>query len=114
MLAEVPGAAVASDQNYREADLAIDFCEDVPPLTKDAVNRIVKIFERFGATAKVSSIHVNGWFGSYDKLTTSSRFLSEVLGLDVRSDASAVVFVGDSPNARATSASSRTRSASPT
>lgn len=98
VLAEVPGAAVASDQNYREADLAIDFCEDVPPLTKDAVDRIVKIFERFGATAKVSSIHVNGWFGSYDKLTTSSRFLSEVLGLDVRSDAATVVFVGDSPN----------------
>ena len=32
VLAEVPGAAVAADQNYREADLAIDFCEDVPPL----------------------------------------------------------------------------------
>jgi HAD superfamily hydrolase (TIGR01484 family) len=32
ILAEVPGAAIASDQLYREADLAIDFCEDVPPL----------------------------------------------------------------------------------
>ncbi len=98
VLAEVPGAAVASDQNYREADLAIDFCEDVPPLSREAVDRIVAIFERFGATAKVSSIHVNGWFGSYDKLTTSTRFLREVLDLDMRTNAAAVVFVGDSPN----------------
>ena len=34
VLAEVPGAAVASDQDYRKADLAIDFCEDVPPCPK--------------------------------------------------------------------------------
>ena len=98
VLAEVPGAAVASDQNYREADLAIDFCEDVASLPKEAIDRIVRIFERFGATAKVSSIHVNGWFGTYDKLTTSARFLQEVLGIDVRTDADAVMFVGDSPN----------------
>ena len=31
ILAAVPGAALASDQLYREADLAIDFREDVPP-----------------------------------------------------------------------------------
>ena len=28
--ATVPGSALASDQLYRETDLAIDFCEDVP------------------------------------------------------------------------------------
>lgn len=98
VLAEVPGAAVASDQSYREADLAIDFCEDVPPLSSEAIDRIVEIFKRFGATAKVSSIHVNGWFGSYDKLTTSSRFLKDILDLDVQADAQRIVFVGDSPN----------------
>lgn len=32
VLAGVPGCALAADQAYREADLAIDFCEDVPPL----------------------------------------------------------------------------------
>ena len=71
VLAEVPGRRVASDQAYRDADLAIDFCEDVPPLPQEAVDRIAAIFERFGATAKISSIHVNGWFGSYDKLSTT-------------------------------------------
>lgn len=98
VLAEVPGAAVAADQSYREADLAIDFCEDVPPLAQESVARIVSIFERFGATAKVSSIHVNGWFGTYDKLTTSCRFLREELDLDADAAAETIVFVGDSPN----------------
>jgi hypothetical protein len=98
VLASVPGAAVASDQAYREADLAIDFCEDVPPLPREAVERIVAIFTRHGATAKVSSIHVNGWFGSYDKLTMTRRFLSEALSVDMDGQREAMVFAGDSPN----------------
>ena len=75
MLREIPGAAVSADQAYREADLAIDFCEDVPALGKGEVARIKAIFEDAGATAKVSSIHVNGWFGHYDKLTMTRRSL---------------------------------------
>ena len=35
VLRDVPGAGIASDQPYRAADLAIDFCEDVPPLPRD-------------------------------------------------------------------------------
>jgi HAD superfamily hydrolase (TIGR01484 family) len=93
VLAEVPGAAVASDQAYREADLAIDFREDVPPLPRAAVDGIVAIFERFGATAKVSSIHVNGWFGGYDKLSTSQLLFKEAFGRDLEQARQAVVFV---------------------
>lgn len=98
VLREVPGAAVAADQAYREADLAIDFCEDVPPLSRDDIRRIVDIFARFGATAKVSSIHVNGWFGGYDKLSTTRLFLNDCFGIDVERDKELVVFSGDSPN----------------
>ena len=98
ILAAVPGAAVASDQAYREADLAIDFCEDVPRLSKDAVARICAVFVREGATAKVSSIHVNGWFGQHDKLTMARRFAHEVLGFDLDRNKDRVVYVGDSPN----------------
>lgn len=98
VLAEIPGAAVATDQLYREADLAIDFCEDVPPLSKADIARIVEIFGRFGATAKVSSIHVNGWFGGYDKLSTSRLFLAQCFGIDVGRDRDQIAFVGDSPN----------------
>lgn len=98
ILAEVPGAAVASDQLYREADLAIDFCEDVPRLPTSAVDRIVALFEEAGATAKVSSIHINGWFGRYDKLTTARAFAAEALGSDLDLDEHRFLFCGDSPN----------------
>jgi len=98
VLAAVPGAAVAADQAYREADLAIDFCEDVPALPREAVGRIVAIFARHGAMAKVSSIHVNGWFGNYDKLTMTRRLLAEAMSVDMDAERAAMVFVGDSPN----------------
>ncbi|MDX1422211.1 MAG: HAD hydrolase family protein, partial [Kiloniellales bacterium] len=73
ILSAVPGSAVASDQRYREADLAIDYREDVEPLPDEQVARIVALFEQAGAQAKVSSIHVNGWFGDYDKLSMTKR-----------------------------------------
>jgi HAD superfamily hydrolase (TIGR01484 family) len=98
VLAEVPGAAVAADQPYREADLAIDFCEDVSPLPRPAVHRIASIFGRFGATAKVSSIHVNGWFGGYDKLSTTRAFARDCFGIDIDTCRDEIVFAGDSPN----------------
>ncbi len=98
ILTAVPGAGVASDQLYREADLAIDYREDVDPLPAEAVARIVELFEAAGATAKVSSIHVNGWFGDYDKLTTTRVMLAECFGVDLDADKEIYVFVGDSPN----------------
>jgi hydroxymethylpyrimidine pyrophosphatase-like HAD family hydrolase len=48
--------------------------------------------------AKISSIHVNGWFGDYDKLSMSRRFADEVLGFDLETEKASVVFCGDSPN----------------
>lgn len=98
ILALVPGTALASDQDYRETDLAIDYCEDVPQLPRDSVERIVAIMEAEGMTAKVSSIHVNGWFGRYDKLTMTRRLLAECFGVDLDRDRGRYVFVGDSPN----------------
>lgn len=98
ILAEVPGAGVASDQFCRIADLAIDFCEDVPPLPAAAVDRIVGLFDQAGATARVSSIHVNGWFGTHDKLTMTRTCLAEVFGLGPNELNDSCVYVGDSPN----------------
>jgi len=98
ILAEVPGAAVAADQAYREADLAIDFREDTGPLSADEVQTIVELFEAAGACAKVSSIHVNGWFGDYDKLAMTRRLLDERFGLDLVAAGEQILFVGDSPN----------------
>ena len=98
VLREVPGAGIASDQPYRVADLAIDFREDVPPLGDAEVRRIQEIFAWHGARAKASSIHVNGWFGDYDKLTTSRLMMSELFGVDLAAERARWVFAGDSPN----------------
>jgi HAD superfamily hydrolase (TIGR01484 family) len=94
----VPGCAVAADQAWRETDLAIDYREDVAPLGPAAVERIVALMQARGLTAKVSSIHVNGWFGTYDKLGMTKRLARQELGSDLDAERGRYVFVGDSPN----------------
>jgi len=98
ILAEVPGCAISSDQPYREADLAIDFREDVAPLPMGDVQRIVTLMEEEGLTAKASSIHVNGWFGGYDKLSTTILMMREEFAIDIAASRDVFVFAGDSPN----------------
>ncbi len=95
---EIPGAGLASDQFARLFDLAIDFCEDVRPLPKDQIKRIKAIFEEHGAIAKVSNIHVNGWFGDYDKVSTCKLYLKNELGFSEAQMREQCAFAGDSPN----------------
>ncbi len=98
ILTAVPGAALASDQAYRDLDLAIDFCEDVPPLDDASIDAIVAAFHAAGATCKVSSIHVNGWFGDFDKRGGVARFLHQRWGLSEPDAQARWLYVGDSPN----------------
>lgn len=98
VLAKVPGCAVAADQPYREADLAIDFCEDISALPAASIKAIKKIFEAAGATAKISSIHVNGWFGNYDKLAMCRLMFKEVFREELDDICDQVAYCGDSPN----------------
>jgi HAD superfamily hydrolase (TIGR01484 family) len=98
ILNSVSGSAIASDQLYRETDLAIDYCEDVAPLDRKAVDRICGIFKKHGAMCKVSSIHVNGWFGDYDKLRMTKTFVQERWGLNPDTNRERFLFCGDSPN----------------
>ena len=98
ILKKIPAAGVSADQPYREADLAIDYCEDIPPLPGEAVDQIVALFKEVGAEAKVSSIHVNGWFGEYDKLTMTKIMFEEVYHANLDAMKNEVIFIGDSPN----------------
>ncbi len=99
ILEAVPGTALASDQQYREFDIAVDFCEDVPRLPGSEVDRIVAMCTEAGCTVKVSSIHVNAWFGDFDKGSMCLRFGRDVLGRDFgAADADRAIFFGDSPN----------------
>lgn len=98
ILKGVKGTALASDQSCREFDLAIDFCEDVPRISEEGINKIVAIAKAHGAITKVSSIHVNIWFGEHTKLTTTKLFARRELGLDLDKDNEKFVFCGDSQN----------------
>jgi len=98
ILAECPGCALASDQPYRETDLAIDFCEDVKPLPLETAARIAGLMRKEGLTAKISSIHVNGWFGTYDKLAMAKRLFAEEFECAAAQLQGDFAFAGDSPN----------------
>jgi len=98
ILREIPGCALASDQAYRETDLAIDYCEDVAALPLATAERIAALMRSAGLSAKISSIHVNGWFGNYDKLAMTKRLFSEMFEVDAGRLRREFVFAGDSPN----------------
>jgi 3-deoxy-D-manno-octulosonate 8-phosphate phosphatase KdsC-like HAD superfamily phosphatase len=49
-----------------------------------------------GAEAKVSSIHVNAWFGDYNKLSMALLFSDEILKEE--NPKKTILFFGDSPN----------------
>ncbi|MBX7231384.1 MAG: Cof-type HAD-IIB family hydrolase [Bdellovibrionales bacterium] len=96
---EVPEAKIASDQFTRKFDLAIDFAEDLnPPLPREAIYRIQEIFFKQGAQAKISNIHVNGWFGEYDKLSACVWYCKNWLGESIENIKEKIAFIGDSPN----------------
>jgi hypothetical protein len=97
-LAGVPGCRVSKDQFARIYDIAIDFNEDPPYLGFEAAEQIRAICESMGATAKVSSIHVNAWYGSYDKVRMTQLFFETILGESEAGMKESVLFFGDSPN----------------
>lgn len=93
-----PGLRLAKDQPYRLFDLALDFAEEKPDLGLEVAKEVRAWCESRGAVAKVSSIHVNAWYGNYDKLGMAEFFLAKVLGYDPAGDVSSVLYFGDSPN----------------
>jgi hydroxymethylpyrimidine pyrophosphatase-like HAD family hydrolase len=97
-LGRFPGLRLAKDQPYRLFDVALDFAEEEPDLGLETAGQVKAWCEAEGAVAKVSSIHVNAWFGNYDKLGMAELFLSRVLGYDPARDLASVLYFGDSPN----------------
>lgn len=98
ILTTIPGTALASDQFCRLFDLAIDFCEDIPALDTASVQKIISVFHKHGAQAKASSIHVNGWFGDYNKLVMVLKYLEQEWNCSADGAKIKAGFSGDSPN----------------
>ena len=97
ILREVPGAQLARDSAGRETDIAIDHSEftHLPP---EGIARVQEIMRAAGMTATVSSIHVNGWYGTHNKLVGARWIVRELLGRALDDELDRWVFVGDSLN----------------
>lgn len=97
ILREVPGAMLARDSAGRETDIAIDHSEftQLPP---EGIAQTLRIMRSAGMTATVSSIHVNGWFGTHNKLVGARWIVRKLLGRALDDELDRWVFVGDSLN----------------
>lgn len=100
VLAEFPHAEWSSDQDYREFDLAIDVYEDVKPWSDEDVEKLLEMAEQSGAHAKLSSVHVNVWFGDFDKFAGFTAWQEEgAPGFEGETPAHEEwLYIGDSPN----------------
>lgn len=97
-MAAVPAARLAADQPYRLADVAIDHSQDIPPLGRAEIARLIECMRIGGARARASSIHVNAWFGDHDKASMAASLLEEDFGLSPHEQRHRVLFIGDAPN----------------
>ena len=97
VLHDVPGTQLAQDSAGRETDMAIDHSEftHLPP---EKIAQVVAIMQSEGMNATVSSIHINGWFGSHNKLTGACWAVRKLFGRDLMAEISNWTYVGDSTN----------------
>ena len=93
----MPQARRATDSAGRETDIAIDHSEFVHLNSRD-IAQVVRLMQEGGLHATVSSIHINGWIGTHDKLEGARWIIREHLGRDVDNELAHWVYVGDSTN----------------
>lgn len=98
VLSTVSEAKLSSDQFARLYDIAFDHGSEPPFLDPEQIARVVAVCKRQGASTAVSSIHINAWFGTFDKWEGSRAFFCEVLGLDEQALLSRACYCGDAPN----------------
>lgn len=97
ILREIPGTRLATDSAGRETDIAVDHSEfaHLPPAL---IDEVVALMQAEGMNATVSSIHVNAWFGSHNKLSGARWIVRELFGRDLEEETHHWAYVGDSTN----------------
>ena len=97
VLREVPSARLARDEGGRETDLAFDYAEfnQQPP---EDVQRVLAVLQRTGMHTTMSSIHIHGCFGDFNKWLGARWIARELLQRDLEAEIDRWVFVGDSGN----------------
>ena len=98
VLSQVPEAKLSSDQFARIFDVAFDHGSEPPYLDAERIAQVVEICKRAGAGTAVSSIHINAWFGSFDKRKGTSSFFRDILSIDEVTMRNICCYCGDAPN----------------
>jgi len=86
------GIPLAQDQSFRITDIAFDINQEVK-IDKDIVIKASNWLREKGLNVTASSIHINAWFGDYNKAKTSLSWLEKH---GIKKEKSA--FIGDSGN----------------
>jgi len=100
VLREVPGVQLSRDSGGRETDLAFDYNEfaQLPPET---VQQVLAVLQRAGMQTTVSSIHIHGCFGDFNKWQGANWIVRELFARELAQELDRWVFVGDSGNDQA-------------
>jgi HAD superfamily hydrolase (TIGR01484 family) len=100
VMAALPSVRLSRDVGGRETDLAFDYAEfdHLPP---DTVQQVVAMLQSEGMHTTVSSIHIHGCFGSFNKWQGACWIVRELMGRDLAQELDRWLFVGDSGNDQA-------------
>lgn len=98
LLPEFAPLQLARDQAYRLTDVAVDYAQDLNPALPELRDAMLAKLHSQGIQAKASSIHINIWFGNYDKFAMAERVLKQHYGLNDQQILEQVMYVGDAPN----------------
>ena len=72
------GAPLRAELREGQVDLALDYCEEVPRLPTELVQRAIELFQAAGFSARASSVHINAWHGVFDKGPTALQLLEDL------------------------------------
>jgi HAD superfamily hydrolase (TIGR01484 family) len=100
VMAAVPGLHRSADVGGRDTDISFDYNEFVH-LPPEAVAQAVDLLQQAGMHTSVSSIHIHGCFGDFNKWNGACWIVQELLGRDLALERERWVFVGDSGNDQA-------------
>ena len=97
---QITGVEVSKDSAGRETDLAFDYNE-FANLSAETVQQVVELLQSQGMETTVSSIHIHGCFGHFDKWTGAQWIVRELFHRELADELDKWVFVGDSGNDQA-------------
>ncbi len=100
VMAAVPGLQRSADTGGRDTDISFDYNEFVH-LPPESVAQTVDLLRQAGMHTSVSSIHIHGCFGDFNKWQGACWIVQELLGRSLAAESERWVFVGDSGNDQA-------------